>query len=154
MKVDFCLSLGADEGFNYKEVPNWDEKLLEKEPNGVDMILDSIGASYFDQNIKCLKTDAYFIIYGFQGGQKLSDVNLGPILGKRLKIFGSTLKARTPEYKAKLIRRLEAEVFPKFVDGTLKSIVQKTFPVENARAAHEMMESNLAMGKIVLTVDH
>lgn len=155
-KIKYCQSLGATGGFNYKnssEKP-WDEQLLEHEPQGVNIILDPVGGNYFGQNVKCLKVDGSLVLYGLLGGNKVEGPFLGPILGKRLNIHGTTLRTRSDEYKCNLISRFEKEFVPMFATGQLKPIVDRVLPISQIKEAHELMESNTTVGKIVLSVPH
>ncbi|XP_075241217.1 quinone oxidoreductase PIG3-like isoform X2 [Convolutriloba macropyga] len=151
-KIDYCLSLGATAGFNYKDNTSWSDQLAVLEPNGVDIIVDCVGASYFEQNMKSIKTDGYYVLYGLLGGAKLDGQHIGWLLGKRLNMFGSTLRTRTVDYKSEIIARFEKEALPEFASGRLQSVVYREIAAENAKEAHDLMESNATMGKIVLVV--
>jgi len=150
-KIKFCLALGADFGFNYKEV-DFAEKVLEvTNKKGVDMLMDFVGASYWEQNIKCLGVDGIMTMQGFLGGSTLPSTNLAPILAKRLNIKGSTLRSRSHEYKEELTKKfMEVTNFP--AGGKLKPIISKVFQMEEVVEAHKFMEANQNIGKIILKI--
>ena len=102
--------------------------------------------------MKSIKTDGYYVLYGLLGGAKLDGQHIGWLLGKRLNMFGSTLRTRTVDYKSEIIARFEKEALPEFASGRLQSVVYREIAAENAKEAHDLMESNATMGKIVLVV--
>ncbi|PAD21988.1 NAD(P)H-quinone oxidoreductase [Terribacillus saccharophilus] len=147
-KLDFCKELGADITINYKE-EDFAEKLAD---TGADVILDFIGATYWDQNIETLKTDGRLILIGFLGGTKLENANITPLLAKRLHVKGTLLSTRSIDYKARLTADLIDNVLPLFESQAIKPIVDKVFPLAEVANSHEYMESNKNTGKIVLHV--
>eukprot|EP01114_Cavostelium_apophysatum_P015214 TRINITY_DN4101_c0_g1_i2.p1 TRINITY_DN4101_c0_g1~~TRINITY_DN4101_c0_g1_i2.p1 ORF type:complete len:340 (+),score=46.20 TRINITY_DN4101_c0_g1_i2:119-1138(+) len=150
-KIDFCKKLGADEGFNYK-TEDFATKVLEATNNkGVDMLMDFMGASYWNNNLKSLGTDGIMTMQALMGGAEVSS-NIAPILQKRLQIKGSTLRSRTFEYKVKLTRDFERHMMPKFNDRTIHPVISKVFPLEQVAEAHEFMESDANTGKIILSL--
>lgn len=154
-KIDFCRQLGANVGINYKETTNWNETVIDSTPNreGVDLIVDFVGASFFEKNISSLRTDGKMVMLGFLGGSNLSEkVNIAPILSKRLTICGSTLRGRSQEYKEKLSQEFIEKYFHAFRNGELKPIVDRVFPWTEVVEAHKYMEANQNIGKIVLTI--
>lgn len=150
-KLRACANLGASAGINYREedfVECVDELTGGR---GVDVLLDIIGGAYLDRNLRCLATEGRLVVIGLQGGVK-GELNLGRLLSGRLQVMGSTLRARPVEDKAALSRRLRDEVWPGFADGSLRPVVDATFPLEEAAQAHRLMESSDHIGKIVLEV--
>jgi len=151
-KVNFCKQLGADDAFNYKEV-DWLSKILQATDNaGVDMIMDFMCASYWQKNLQCLAKDGIMTMQATLGGSEVQNVNLGLIIGKRLQIKGSTLRARSLEYKIQLTKAFVDFGMKKFEEKKLKPVISRTFTLEEVAAAHEFMESDLNIGKIVLTI--
>jgi len=151
-KIDECLKLGAHAGVNYKEGP-WLEKMLKITNGGVDIIIDCIGANYFNDNLQVLKLDGKLILIGFLSGSVLKgDFSMAPILGKRLTIQGTTLRSRSLEYKIQLTKD-----FASFSEGKLgkqlRPIISKILNWEDVAKAHDMMENNKNVGKIILKVN-
>ncbi|KOS13194.1 quinone oxidoreductase [Malassezia pachydermatis] len=161
-KIDVCKSLGATEGFNYKE-SDWAAE-LHKATNGqgVDVILDFVGASYFANNLKSLRRDGRMSVQAFLGGSTLPQgTNLAPLLAKRLRIEGSTLRSRSVEYQTKLVQGFlqsgGLEALERGADGTkndkaLQLIIHKAFDWHDIKQAHDEMEANKNIGKMVVTI--
>jgi NADPH2:quinone reductase len=153
-KIEFCKGIGATEGFNYKE-GDWAEKLLEYTGGkGVDLIVDFVGASYFNQNLDAAAVDGHIVNLGFLGGATVEGkTDISRFLRKRLRFEGSSLRSRDEAYQGKLRDLLVEHSLPKFVDGTFKVFVEKVFKMEDIQEAHLLMESNQTMGKLICTVD-
>jgi tumor protein p53-inducible protein 3 len=151
-KAAFCQSLGANHTINYRNGPFLPEVLKVTDDQGVELILDFVGASYFKENIKALQTDGRLVLIGTLGGSKVESASLLTILMKRLKILGTTLRSRSVEYKAKLTEDFVSSFLPLFETGKLKPIVDRVFPWTQVKEAHLYMESNQHMGKIVLQI--
>ncbi|KAK9782506.1 putative Zinc-binding dehydrogenase [Seiridium cardinale] len=144
--------LGATKAFNYKSGPNWDEEILKAtDGKGVDIIIDFIGASYFVRNLNVAARDAHWVMLGMMGGTKLENVDVAKVLYKRVRIEGSTLRSRDPEYQGKLRDKL-AEYIPDFEKGKLKVLVDTVLPWEKIQDAHKLLEANKTTGKIICTV--
>lgn len=150
-KREFCERLGADRAIDYRQEKFRDVVKEKTDGQGVDVILDIVGAAYLDENIKSLNADGRLVIIGSLGGRK-ADLNIGLILFKRLTITGSTLRARSVEDKAQIARALVENVWPKLEAGDIAPVIQKTYPLAEAASAHAFMEANRSMGKLVLTV--
>ena len=150
-KLERCRQLGADAGINYKDGP-WADKVKELTGGqGVNLILDFIGADYAEANLESLTLNGRLALIGqLSGGQ--AKINLGTIMRKRLHILGSTLRPRTADEKADLTRNLLEFGWDRFVDGRLKPVLDRAFPIEDAPEAHRYMEKNTNFGKIVLKV--
>ena len=118
---------------------------------GVDVILDIMGASYFNNNLKALAMDGHLVMLGFLGGGKANDVDLLSILAKRAVITGSLLRARSKDEKAAIAEQLREHVWPLLVAGRVRPVIHSTFAATEAAKAHALMESNQHIGKIVLT---
>ena len=150
-KCNFCTNLGADLAINYKEQDFVSEIKHKTKDLGVDVILDMIGGDYFPRNLKCMGFDARLIQIAIQNGAK-TDINLLPIMLKRLTISGSTLRARNILFKSEIARQLLEKVWPLFESGKIKPVIDTTFSLEQAYKSHILMESGQHIGKIILTV--
>ncbi|KAK5048238.1 hypothetical protein LTR84_005908 [Exophiala bonariae] len=152
-KIDFCKSLGATEGFNYK-TGDWAQELLKyTDGKGVDLIVDFIGAGYFDQNLEAAAKDGHIVSLGNMGGSVVEKpVDISRFLRKRLRYEGSSLRSRDEDYQGKLRDQLVEHALPKFVDGSFKVIVEKVFKMDEIQAAHELLASNQTKGKLIVTV--
>ncbi|GAB6141180.1 NAD(P)H-quinone oxidoreductase [Methylosoma difficile] len=150
-KCAFCLQLGADAAINYHQYDFVEEISLLTENKGVDVILDMIGGDYFPRNLKCLAVEGRLLQIAVQNGVK-AEINLLPLLLKRVTLTGSTLRSRSDAVKADIARSLRREVWPLLASGQIKPIIHATFPLEQAAAAHELMASSQHIGKIVLQV--
>ncbi|MCB1739351.1 MAG: NAD(P)H-quinone oxidoreductase [Gammaproteobacteria bacterium] len=148
-QAKYCASIGAD-----RAIDNEHEDFVDivREQGGADVILDILAGPFFERNIKACRHDATIVQLAFNLGSKVQ-ANLMPIMLKRLKYTGSTLRTRSDEYKAEVARELREQVWPHIEAGRIKAVVDTTMPLEQARAAHELMESAAHSGKIMLIVD-
>ncbi len=151
-KCQFCQQLGADAAINYKKEDFVEEISIITEKNGVNVILDIIGGDYFPRNLKCLAEEGKLVQIAIQNGAK-SEINLLPIMLKRLTITGSTLRSREISFKTRIAKQLLKNVWPLFESGKIKPVIYTTFPLTEASKAHELIESSQHIGKIVLTID-
>ncbi|KAK7952247.1 zinc-binding dehydrogenase [Apiospora aurea] len=146
--------LGATAAYNYKTTEDWDKRILEATGGkGVDLIVDFIGAPYFQRNLNVAGRDCRWVSLGQMGGSVLpADINIGALLFKRVRLEGSTLRSREPDYQARLRDKL-AEYIPHFKEGgALKVLIDTVLPWEEIVKAHELMESNSSTGKIICTI--
>lgn len=150
-KLEFCRSLGADVVINYKEEPFDEVVLNETNGRGVDLILDFVGASYWEKNYRSAAVDSRWVLIGTLGGSKIDSFEIFSLMQKRIQLTGTGLTPRSDEYKAKLSQELIDETKALFESGSLKPIVDKTFKFEDAKSAHDYMEANRNIGKIILT---
>ncbi len=150
-KCAFCERLGAERAINYKTANFATEIKALTAPKGVDVILDMVGGGYIQDNIAIAAEDGRIVQIAFLQGSR-AQLDLMPMMLKRLTLTGSTLRPRTPQFKARLAAQLEARVWPLLEAGTVKVIIDKTFPLADAAEAHRHMETSAHMGKIVLTV--
>lgn len=149
-KIDFCKSLGAIDGVNYKTTNDMAADLLSLSgKHGFDIVLDFIGATYTATNTKVIKPDGRWILLAFMGGAK-AEINLTKILIKRIQLKGSTLRARSIDYKSALIQDFIKKYLGHFESGRLKPTIDKVFDWTNIESAHQYMEDNLNKGKIIL----
>lgn len=153
-KHDTCLELGADNCIDYHS-QNFEE-VTKKLTNGkgVDVILDFVAAGYYQQNMNSLAMDGRMVMLAFLGGIKVPDVNLVPMISKRLKVMGSTLRSRSLDYQIALTNSFCAFGYDALKTETMKPVIDKIFPWEQMQQAHEYMEANLNTGKIVLEIGH
>ena len=152
-KIRACVDLGAEAGANRKT-----ERFLEKAStfagdSGVDLILDPVGGGYLQDNVKLLGIGGRLVLIGLMGGLS-AELDLAQVLRKRLRVIGSTLRARPVAEKAEIMAQLEARVWPKIVSGEIKPILDTVFPIEEIEQAHELMSSDTTIGKVVLAVEH
>jgi len=150
-KCDFCTKLGADTAINYKTHDFASEIKDLTQGQGVDVILDMIGGDYFPRNLKCMNFDGRLVQIAIQNGPK-SEVNLLPIMLKRLTITGSTLRTRSNTFKNEIAKQLLTKVWPLLESGKIEPIISTTFALKDADKAHHLMESSQHIGKIILTV--
>lgn len=149
-KCAACVKLGAARAVNYRdedfvEVLGW-----ETEGKGVDVILDMVGGSYIEKNIQLLKLEGRLVNIAFQQGSQ-ANLNLLPLMLKRLTMTGSTLRARRPEEKARIAQSVLREVWPLIEQGRVKPIVDSVFPLAKAAEAHARIAGSSHIGKILLT---
>lgn len=149
-KCAFCRKLGADHAINYK---NEDFVAVIRDATGkagVDVILDIVGGSYVDKNISILATEGRLVQIAFLQSSVAEHVNFMPVMLRRLTLTGSTLRARSVGQKAEVAADLRDKVLPLLDEGKVRPIIHATFPLEQARQAHELMESSSHLGKILL----
>ena len=144
-----CVSLGADVTINYRSQDFVEE--LKTRSIAPDVILDMVGGDYVARNLRCIAMNGRIVSIAFQKGSKV-EVDLLPVMLKRLTLTGSTLRPRSVAEKAEIARSLEAKVWPLFAAGKCKPVIFKAFPLAQASEAHRLMESSQHVGKIILTV--
>ncbi|KAI7928898.1 zinc-binding alcohol dehydrogenase domain-containing protein 2 [Pyricularia oryzae] len=143
--------LGVDGAFNYK-TQDWAEEVRRATGGrGVDLIVDFVGADYFSKNMDAAAQEGRIVCLGLLSGAVVKEVNVAQLLFKRLRIEGSTLRARDEEYQGMLRDRLE-ECLPQFETGELKVFVDKVLSWEQIQEAHELLEKNVTRGKIICTI--
>ncbi|WP_226665439.1 NAD(P)H-quinone oxidoreductase [Metabacillus litoralis] len=152
-KLIFCQSIGADVCINYKEQLFDEEVLKVTDGKGVDLILDFIGASFWEKNLRSINTDGRWVLIGILGGAEIDKVNLMHLLMKRISLKGTLLTPRSDEYKRQLTKEFEQKVIPLFKSEEIKPIIDHVFPLEKIKEAHEHMEANKNIGKIVLSIN-
>lgn len=149
-KCRFCEDLGAERAFNYTS-DDWQSGTMEATGGrGVDVLLDMVAGPYTQKNLECLARDGRYAIIAFLKGSKV-ELDLRLVLANRLTITGSTLRPQSVEEKARIAADIEREVLPLLESGSIRPIIHRTFSLDAAAAAHELMESSRHMGKIVLT---
>lgn len=149
-KCAACLALGADHAINYKTQDFVRAVADLTDGQGVNVVLDMVAGAYVARELDCLAEDGRLVIIAVQGGVK-AEVNAGMVLRRRLTITGSTLRPRPVSFKGAIARSLRERVWPLLSSGAIKPVIHQVFPAEQAAAAHELMESNRHIGKLVLS---
>lgn len=150
-KLAKAAALGLNVGINYHE-QDFAEVIKERTGGrGVNVVLDVVGAPYWAGNLASLALKGRMVMVGTMGGATL-EVNLGALMGKRLRLHGTTLRLRPLEEKIALTQQFVRHVLPLLADGRIHSVVDRIFPLEEVSEAHRYMESNANFGKIVLTI--
>lgn len=149
-KCAACEKLGATRAINYKSEDFVSVVKAATGGQGVDVILDMIGASYLEKNLAALAKDGCLSIIAFLGGAVADKVNLGPIMVKRLTVTGSTMRPRTAEEKRAIRDELLEQVWPLLEAGSVAPVIHEVMPFEDVVKAHQLMESSSHIGKIVL----
>ena len=148
-KVQPCLDLGAERVINYRE-EDFVQVIKEVTNNkGVDVILDMVGGDYVQRNLSALAVEGRLVFIAFLRGAKV-ELNLAPVMMKRLTITGSTLRARPVAHKAPIATALRETVWPLLASGAIRPLIDRVFPLSEAAAAHALMESNRHVGKLLL----
>jgi NADPH2:quinone reductase len=151
-KVEICIGLGAEQVINYKEADFVSVIRKATGGRGVDVILDMVGGDYVQRNLSILAAEGRLVQIAFLKGAKM-ELNLGPLMMKRLTLTGSTLRSRAVEEKAPIARALQQNVWPLLETGKVKPVIFQTFLLREAAEAHRLMESDRHIGKIVLQVE-
>lgn len=151
-KLDACLTLGAALAINYKETNFAKEVLSYTNQKGVNIIMDFIGAAFWEQNISALAMDGTIVHISTLGGSKINLYDLRSIMSKRATIIGTTLRGRDLEYKIALTQEFIQKIMPKLKDKVIKPVIDKVFKFEECIAAQKYMENNQNIGKIILSL--
>jgi NADPH2:quinone reductase len=149
-KCEVCAKLGAERAIDYTAEDFVEVVKAETGGRGVDLILDMVGGDYVERNIRSLADDGRLVNIAFQKGSKVT-IDLMRVMLKRLTLTGSTLRIRSGEVKAQIARAVEEKVVPLIADGSVKIVMDRTYPLSEAAKAHARMEES-HVGKIVLTV--
>jgi len=150
-KCAACRELGADEAFNYREVDFVEATRRATGGRGADVILDMVGGDYPGRDLAAASVEGRIAVIATQGGAR-AQIDLGLLLGKRLTVTGSTLRPQPVENKGRLAATLREKVWPLFGSRRLKPVIHARFPLGDAAGAHRLMESDVHIGKIILTV--
>ncbi|MCW2825726.1 MAG: NADPH:quinone oxidoreductase [Aeromicrobium sp.] len=148
-KAAFCRELGADVTINYRE-QDFAEAMKESGEQA-DVILDIMGAKYLAANVSVLATAGRLVVIGMQGGTK-AELNLGALLTKRAAVMATSLRARPVAEKSAIVSAMVAQVWPLITDGTVRPVIHATYPLEDVRQAHQVLEDSSHSGKVLLTV--
>jgi len=150
-KHDVCLELGAEHAIDY-ESEDFAARMDAVTEEGVDIILDFIGAPYFHKNIDCLGLDGRVVQLATLGGSTVEEVSLRALMAKRVHFLASTLRSRSLSYKVELTQEFAADILPAFIDGDVRPVVDSIYDWEEVSDAHRKMENNENAGKIVLRI--
>ncbi|KAI5102465.1 quinone oxidoreductase PIG3 isoform X2 [Silurus meridionalis] len=155
-KLKVAEKLGAAAAFNYKEGDFSDKVLQFTQGRGVDVILDCIGGSFWEKNVRSLATDGRWVLYGVMGGKAVNGDLLGKLLFKRGHLLSSLLRSRSLQYKAKLVKSFIEQALPHFettgLPTSLRPIIDTEFNMEDVTKAHRHMEANRNTGKIIIKI--
>ena len=149
-KAEVCRQLGADVAINYRQQDYVAVLQEETAGHGVDVILDMVGGDYLQRNIALAAADGRIVNIAYLHGSKV-ELNMLPLMLKRLTLTGSTLRAREPAFKAALTASVREKVWPWVEQGAVKPLIHTTLPAAEAAQAHRIMEASEHTGKIVLT---
>jgi len=150
-KTEWVRALGADHVIDYKSQDFAALIQAETEGRGVNVILDFIGAAYAEQHAACLATRGRQVVLGVMGGAKAS-INFGQLLQKRQSVLGMVMRSRSTREKIELTRAFVRSTLPLFADGRLRPLVDRVFSLSDVALAHQRMEGNQNLGKVVLKV--
>ncbi len=150
-KLARCRELGAVAAINYHDGPFETAVLAATGGRGVAVILDMVGAPYWEQNLNCLERAGRLILVAVQGGARL-EVNLGAIQAKRARVIGTMLRPLPLAEKVEITEQFTAFALPRFADGRLISVIDSVYTLERAGEAHRRMAANANIGKIILRV--
>jgi putative PIG3 family NAD(P)H quinone oxidoreductase len=148
-----CKELGAEILIDYKTQSFKDVVMKTTNKYGVDVIIDFIGADYFQYNIDCLTRDGRLILLATLSGGKVKEFDIRNILTKRLKIIGSTLRSRPLDYQIKLTKEFKDFAYEKIISGRIKPVIDKVYDWTEVSEAHKRMEENKNIGKIILRIN-
>ena len=148
-KLDAARRLGADVAIDYRE-QDFAEVIAET-AGGVDVILDNIGGAYLPRNVASLRIGGRLVVIGLQGG-RLGELDLGALLAKRANVSAASLRARPPAQKAAIVTATERFVWPLIESGDVAPVIDRVLPLDDAAAAHQLVESSQHIGKVVLQV--
>lgn len=149
-KREVCLAFGAAAAFDYHD-EDWPARVLAASGGGVDVILDGQAGPYTEKQMGILAFDGRLVLIASHLGE-MAEVNVRNVVRRRLTLCGSTLRPRPPEYKGRIAGELVARVWPRLEDGSIVTRIHKVFPFAEMRAAHAMLDDNLQIGKLVVTV--
>jgi len=151
-KCRICEELGAERAINYREEDFVAVIEEATDGNGVDVILDMVGGDYIPRNVRALALDGRLVQIAFLDSAKVAEMNFMPMMLKRLTLTGSTLRPRSVAEKGAIARALKDKVWPLLESGQIRPIMDQSFPLAQAAAAHARMESSQHIGKIMLEV--
>jgi tumor protein p53-inducible protein 3 len=151
-KVQICRDLGADLAINYNEEGFVEAAKAFTDGQGVDIILDMVGADYLQRNMELLKVRGRLVFIATLSGA-VGEINIGQLMRKRARLIGSVLRSRSLAEKVEIVQRFRSEFWRNLRNGEIKPVIDQVFPVQSAQEAHESMRSYENVGKIVLAVN-
>ncbi len=149
-KIERCVALGAQGGHDRHQGSFREQVESWTGGTGFDVILDPVGAAYLADNLRTLAVDGRLVIIGLMGGAK-AELEIGLMMVKRLRVIGSTLRARSVAAKSAVMDELEHRVWPLLADGSIKPVIEATLAITDAAEAHALIAGNDTFGKVVLT---
>lgn len=150
-KCEAARKIGADHAIDYKAQDFVEAVQAITGGRGVELVLDMVAGDYVARNLKCLADDGRHVTIAVQGGVR-AELNMAEVMRRRLMLTGSTLRPRPDQFKALLADEIHRNVWPMVSDGSLRPVMDRTFPLAEAAAAHARMEAGTHVGKIVLKV--
>jgi NADPH2:quinone reductase len=151
-KCAAMTALGADVAVDYRTQDFVEEVKRATDGKLCDVVLDMVGADYFNRNLKCLAMDGRLVIIAFLGGFSVDQADLRPIMTRRITVTGSTMRPRTTAQKGAIASALREKVWPLLDAGKCAPPIFKVFPLAEVVQAHQLMESSTHIGKIIMTV--
>jgi putative PIG3 family NAD(P)H quinone oxidoreductase len=151
-KCGAARAIGADHAVDYKMQDFVEQVQSLTGGRGVDIVLDMVSGDYVPRNLKCLAEDGRHVTIAVLGGAK-AEINMAQLMVRRHTLTGSTMRARPDRFKALVAQEIAANAWPLFEDGSLRPVMDRTFPLIEAGAAHARMEAGEHIGKIVLEVE-
>ena len=149
-KLKVATELGATHAFNYKQC-NWSDEMKKVVPSGADLILDPVGGSYVAQNCSAIAVDGRWVLYGLMGGIKIGDYPVLPkLLSKRAALLPSTLRSRSLEYRTRLVSEFSKNL--ENFENDFRVVFDKSFDLDSIQEAHDYMETNANIGKLLVRV--
>ncbi|WP_423920816.1 NAD(P)H-quinone oxidoreductase [Frigoribacterium sp. 2-23] len=150
-KVAFCEELGAARGIDYRSEDFVDVIKTETDGRGVDVVLDLVAGDYLARDVEALAVGGRIMVIASMGGSEAT-IDIGALMGKRGRIWGTTLRARPLEERREIMASVRENVWPLIESGAVRPILDSVYAIENAGAAHKRMESSKHLGKILLAV--
>ena len=150
-KIAYCLKLGAELAVNYKKEDFVERVMAHTNGQGVDVILDNVGAAYLERNVRLLKLKGRLVFIGTMSGSQ-AEINIGALMGRRLRLIGSVLRSRSLAEKVEIKEKFMAQFWPLLVNGKIQPIIDSVYPIEQVNEAHQRMAEDKNIGKIILKV--
>ncbi|MFL6138888.1 MAG: NAD(P)H-quinone oxidoreductase [Frankiaceae bacterium] len=150
-KVASCRELGARIAVNYRDEDFVDRVREETGGHGADVVLDNMGSTYLSRNVDVLAVGGRLVVIGLQGGRK-GELDLARLMARQGSVHATTLRARPPAAKARIVAEVRERVWPLIERGAVRPVIDRTVPMRDAAEAHRLLESSGHVGKIVLTV--
>jgi putative PIG3 family NAD(P)H quinone oxidoreductase len=150
-KAERAVELGAERAVLYRDEDFVDVVRAATDGRGADVVLDNMGATYLERNVKVLATGGRLVVIGLQGGVK-GELDLGRLLAKRASVHATSLRARPLRQKAEIVAAVRAEVWPAVESGAVRPVIDRVLPLDDVVEAHRALEASEHIGKIVLQV--
>ena len=151
-KTDLCRRLGADRAIDY-ETESFGRVVSEERGGGVELVVDVVGAPYFQENVDVLATDGRIVVLAFLGGSVVETFDLRDLFRKRGRLVTSTLRSRSQTYQIALTREWASFALPLLEEGRIAPVIDRTYPWQQVVEAHRYVEADRTRGKIVLEID-